>query len=179
MSNKGDGRVRVDALDRTGVAFNFVPTTTASVGGLLAVFPDPLPRLDIIEAAGKAIPIDSGPTQVLLPAGSPASQVVKVRAKDFGQLVPIRVVLTPDSGPAQSFWRVMVKVRAKRSAEARQCSLLCIARTPSRRRSRRVPSPSALGVDAAAQPELERRLAYCLVLQREVGCEAISLEPSR
>jgi len=103
ISNKGDGRVRVDALDRTGIAISFNPATTASVGGLMVVFPDPLPRLDIVDAAGRAIPIDSGPVQVLLPAGSPAAQVIKVRARDFGQAVPIRVVLTPDSGPSQSY----------------------------------------------------------------------------
>ena len=49
------------------------------------------------------IAIDSGPAQVLLPSGSSPNQTVKVRAKDFGQPVPIRVVLTPDSGPAQNY----------------------------------------------------------------------------
>lgn len=102
-SGKGDGRIRVDALDRTGIAFGYQPVTSASVGGLMAVFPDPLPRLDIVEAAGRAIPVDSGPTQVLLPTGSPPNQTIKVRARDFGQTVPIRVVLTPDNGPSQSF----------------------------------------------------------------------------
>ncbi|MCI0536361.1 MAG: hypothetical protein L0Z50_14160 [Verrucomicrobiales bacterium] len=102
-SGKGDGRIRVDALDRTGLNFGFSPNTTASVGGLMVVFPDPLPRLDIIEAAGRVIPVDSGPSQVLLPAGSSPNQTVKVRARDFGQSVPIRVVLTPDNGPSQAY----------------------------------------------------------------------------
>jgi hypothetical protein len=103
LNLKGDGRIRIDALDRSGIAFNFVPTTTATVGGLLAVFPDPMPRLDVVEAAGRAVAIDSGPAQVLLPAGTSPNQTVKVRAKDFGQTVPIRVVLNPDSGPSQSY----------------------------------------------------------------------------
>lgn len=102
-NNNGDGRTRIDALDRIGIGFSFFPNTTATVGGLMAVFPDPLPRLDIVEAGGKVIPVDSGPAQVLLPSGSSPNQTVKVRAKDFGQRVPIRLVLTPDSGPAQNY----------------------------------------------------------------------------
>jgi hypothetical protein len=97
------GRVRVDSLDRSSLNFDFVPDDTATVGGFMVVFPNPFPRLDIIEAAGRAVPLDSGPTQVLLLAGSPASQVIKVAARDFRQNVPIRVVLTPDNGPSQSF----------------------------------------------------------------------------
>ena len=69
----------------------------------MAVFPDPFPRLDIVEAAGRAIAVGDGPTQVLLPSGSSPNQTVKIRARDFNQLVPIRVVLTPDSGPAQTY----------------------------------------------------------------------------
>ena len=101
--NGGAGRARVDTLDRSALSFNFAPNNTASVGGFMVVFPDPLPRLDIIETAGRAIPMDSGPTQVLLPIGSSANQIVKVRAQDFAQNVPIRVTLTPDNGPAQTY----------------------------------------------------------------------------
>lgn len=102
-SNRGDGRIRVDALDRSSLNLTFFPSTVASVGGFMAVFPDPFPRLDIVEAAGRAIAVGDGPTQVLLPSGSSPNQTVKVRARDFNQLVPIRVVLTPDSGPAQTY----------------------------------------------------------------------------
>lgn len=99
---RGDGRIRVDTLDRSDLRISFLPNTVASVGGLMVVFPDPLPRLDIVEAAGRQVPLDT-PTQVLLPTGSPAAQSIRVRARDFGQVVPIRVVLTPDSGPAQTY----------------------------------------------------------------------------
>ncbi len=102
-SGKGDGRIRVDTVDRTGLALIFNPNTVATIGGLMATFPDPLPRLDITEAAGRPIAIDSGPAQVLLPTGSPVNQTIKVRAKDFGQIVPIRLVLTPESGVSQSY----------------------------------------------------------------------------
>ena len=61
-----------------------------------------MPQLSIIEAAGTTVPVDT-PTQVILPTGSAAEQVVRVQAQDFGQVVPIRVVLTPDSGPSVSY----------------------------------------------------------------------------
>jgi hypothetical protein len=99
----GHGRIRVDTLDLSQLALNFNPPATASLGSLMLVFPTPLPRLDVIAAAGTAIPVGSGPVIVNLPFNSPAAQVVKVQAKDFGQLIPIRVVLTPDHGPAKSY----------------------------------------------------------------------------
>jgi hypothetical protein len=102
-ATSGAGRIRVDTLDRSGVNLNYSPVNIASVGGFMQVFPNPMPRLDIVEAAGRAIALDAGPTQVLLPSGSPANQVVKVRARDFGQNIPIRLVVTPDNGPAQTY----------------------------------------------------------------------------
>src|SRR5207253_10392135 len=65
-TGSGLGRIRVDAIDRTQMNLSFssgAPVT--SVGSLMIVFPTPLPRLDISEAAGTAIPQGSGP--VLLP----------------------------------------------------------------------------------------------------------------
>jgi hypothetical protein len=38
-----------------------------------------------------------------LPSGTSPNQTIKVRARDFGQVVPIRVVLTPDNGAATSY----------------------------------------------------------------------------
>ena len=97
------GRIRVDTQDRSQLALNFNPPATASLGSLMLVFPTPLPRLDVVAAAGTAIPVGSGPVLVNLPFHSPAAQVVKVQARDFGQLVPIRVVLTPDHGSAKIY----------------------------------------------------------------------------
>ena len=99
----GMGRIRIDTLDRTGINLTYLPANTTSVGGFMVVFPNPVPRLDIVEAAGRTIAVDAGPTQVLLPSGSPATQVIKVRARDFAQVVPIRVVITPDNGPSQNY----------------------------------------------------------------------------
>ena len=42
----------------------------------------------------------SGPVSVILPAGTSPNQTIKVRARDFGGVVPIRVRLTPESGNA-------------------------------------------------------------------------------
>ena len=97
------GRIRVDTQDRSQLALNFNPPATASLGSLMLVFPAPLPRLDVIAAAGTAISVGSGPVIVNLPFNAPAAQVVKVQAQDFGQLIPIRVVLTPDHGPAKTY----------------------------------------------------------------------------
>ncbi len=59
--------------------------------------------MDIVEAAGRPILPDSGPASILLPTGTSPNQTIRVRARDFGQSVPVRVVLTPDSGPSVSY----------------------------------------------------------------------------
>ncbi len=99
----GLGRIRVDTLDRSQMNFNFVPNSSVAVGSLLLVQPTPLPRLDLVEVAGRAVAVGSGPVQVLLPFGAPAQQTIKVRAQDFNQVVPVRVVLTPESGAARRY----------------------------------------------------------------------------
>jgi hypothetical protein len=102
-TNNGDsggaGRVRIDTIDRTRIRFNYSPSIAVlSVGSFMAVFPPVVPKLDIIEAAGQAIP-GGAPVDVLLPFGSNPNQTVKVRASDFTGSVPIDVVLVPTSGP--------------------------------------------------------------------------------
>jgi hypothetical protein len=71
-----------------------------SIGSFMSVFPPVVPKLDIIEAAGQAIP-GGAPVDVLLPFGSNPNQTVKVRATDFAGTLPIEVVLVPTSGPRQ------------------------------------------------------------------------------
>lgn len=92
----GNGRIRVDTMDRGGVAFNFQGVFT--VGANLVAIPPVLPWLDTIEVAGNPVPVDSPPVTFTLPFGSETNRTVKIQARDFGRLVPIRVVLTPDSG---------------------------------------------------------------------------------
>lgn len=85
------------------MSLNPLPNYVAAIGSLMVVQPSPLPRLDVIEVAGNAIPPGSGPVVVTLPFGAPASQTVKVRARDLGQVVPLRLVLTPESGASRSY----------------------------------------------------------------------------
>jgi hypothetical protein len=102
VCNGGDGRIRVDTTSRRSVIFSSFPSP--SIGANLAVFPSPLPRLDIIDAAGTAIPEGNpGPVTVQLPFGSSSNRTVTVQARDFNGVVPISLVLTPDSGRAQIY----------------------------------------------------------------------------
>ena len=96
----GLGRIRVDSIDRTALQLSFSPnSSTTSVGSTMFVFPDVVPRLDIVQAAGQIIAEGTpDPVTVLLPFGSSSSQVVVVRAHHFTGVVPINVVLTPDNG---------------------------------------------------------------------------------
>ena len=113
----GHGRIRVDSIKRTALQFNFQPTSVTSVGSTMLVFPTPLPRLDVIEAAGKVIQPGSGPVFVQLPYNAPTNQTVVVQAKDFDAVVPIRVVLTPDNGD-QLFYDAAIDNHAANPASA-------------------------------------------------------------
>lgn len=99
----GEGRIRIDALTRTDIAFSFDPVSSTSIGSMMLVFPTPLPRLDITEAAGTPIPPGSGPVTIILPFGSATNRTVKVQASNFNDLVPIDVVLTPDNGKPTTY----------------------------------------------------------------------------
>jgi hypothetical protein len=91
----GEGRTRVDCLDRAGLSLPGVQ----SFGNVMVVFPNPLPTLSIIKAAGTDIAEGAtNPVTVFLPSGTPASQSVTVRAKNFGGSVPVRVALIPEVG---------------------------------------------------------------------------------
>ncbi len=92
----GLGRIRVDTLERDGVAFNF--QGLSSVGGNLLAIPPTPPRLDTVEVAGTAFPEGSIPGVVLLPFGSTPERTIKVQARGFGKVVPLRITLTPDAG---------------------------------------------------------------------------------
>jgi hypothetical protein len=96
----GHGRVRIDGFERSA-AFNYanVPAVCISGGAFMTVFPPSRPRLDIVEAAGTSIALDTpSPVSILLPLGSSANRTIKVRAENFGTSVPVQVVLTPAEG---------------------------------------------------------------------------------
>lgn len=96
----GSGRIRIDAFDKTKLGpLRFLPNVSiGSIGTFMLVEPNPLPRIDILAAAGTAIPVDSGPVQVVLPTGTSTSQTVTVQATDFTGIVPIEVVVLPENG---------------------------------------------------------------------------------
>jgi len=98
-NHSGYGRFRVATLDRSGFDVRVFPDSRArTLGSFMVVSPTPLPRLDIISAAGSAIAEGSGPVLVTLPNDSPSTQSVTVQARDFVGLVPIEVVVTPENG---------------------------------------------------------------------------------
>jgi hypothetical protein len=94
----GLGRIRIDTLNRSAIQFSGNMQQVGTVGANLMVFQSPVPRLDIIDAAGTAIPEGSGPVLINLPFGSDSNRTVTVQAEGFDAQVPIRVVLTPASG---------------------------------------------------------------------------------
>jgi len=97
----GAGRIRIDAIDRTALQLRFSPLATTAIASLLVVFPDIIPRLDVVETAGQIIQVGQpDPVMVLLPFGSTTLRTVTVQATDFVGIVPIDIVLTPESGPS-------------------------------------------------------------------------------
>src|SRR5262249_18225970 len=97
-NGSGNGRGRIDTLNRSGISFNYTAVGVTSIGSLMTVVPSPNPRLDVVEAAGTAIPQGSGPVLIQLPFGSDPNRVIKVQAQDFNDVVPITIQLTPDNG---------------------------------------------------------------------------------
>ncbi len=93
------GRVRMDAIDASGLRRGVAPAYALSVGTVMVARLNPEPRLDLTEVAGKAIPEGtSGLVQITLPTGSDPKSTVKVKARNFGAVIPLEIVLTPDSG---------------------------------------------------------------------------------
>lgn len=97
----GRGRIRIDALDRNGVNLSFQPSEAVSLGVAMIALASPLPRLDIIQAAGASIAEGTpNPVTIALPSGADPNQTVVVQARDFNAIVPIQVILTPEHGQA-------------------------------------------------------------------------------
>jgi hypothetical protein len=67
----------------------------------MVAIPSSNSKLSIASAAGTLVVEDvNAPVAVILPAGTNPNQTIKVRARDFGGIVPIRIRLIPDSGEA-------------------------------------------------------------------------------
>jgi len=99
------GRTRIDCLDR--IAWRNLNLQNAgkwTVGAQMFVFPPGNPKLDIINAAGTAIPEGTNaPVVVTLPVGSSTNQIVRVQARGFTNDVSIRVKITPENAPSATF----------------------------------------------------------------------------
>ncbi len=68
------------------------------------VFPPGNPKLDIVSAAGTAIPESAdNPVSVTLPVGASTNQIVRVQARGFTNDIPIRVKITPENAPSATF----------------------------------------------------------------------------
>lgn len=96
---RGVGRVRIDSLNRTGFAFDHRAVYAAGAN-LIARLPAE-PSLRLVHAAGTDIgPATQGVVRVVLPAGAPAEQPVRIQARGFNAAVPIRVTLYPENAAA-------------------------------------------------------------------------------
>jgi len=98
----GAGRIRIDTQDRSQMNLNM--SGRVSVGVNMTVFPSPNPRLDIVEVAGRAVPLGTNATvRIQLPLNPPTNQTVKILATDFIGTATLEVVIAPDNGPAMRF----------------------------------------------------------------------------
>jgi hypothetical protein len=101
----GHGRIRIDAFEISGAAgMAFDPRSSLSAGSSVFVFPQSRPTVDIISAAGNDIaPGTQGPVRLNLPFNSSTTQNVRLRAANFGGVVPVSVVVTPAHGDPTEF----------------------------------------------------------------------------
>jgi len=81
----------VDTLDRDQLRLNFQPVASLSVGANMFIFPATVPALDIVEVAGTAVPIGSGPVHFQLPFGSDPNRTTKVQAEAGTELCRLKL----------------------------------------------------------------------------------------
>lgn len=93
----GIGRIRFDTPNARAANLNL--QGSFSIGSLMLTKLPVEPQLGIVQVGDRPIPQDApGTVNVIFPTGTTAERVVRVQAKDFGSVVPIRVALTPDYG---------------------------------------------------------------------------------
>lgn len=96
------GRIRMDAVRYDGLNLGDInPNYALSYGSMMATgLEGGRPQLSVASFAGQESGTNSlTPLNVILPNGSATNQSVTIRAQNFGTLVPVSVVLTPDNGP--------------------------------------------------------------------------------
>lgn len=70
----------------------------------MVVFPTNAPHLDITQVGTNNLPVGIGSAvSFIFPQDSPTNQKVRAQASNFARVVIIRVVLTPDHGPSNSY----------------------------------------------------------------------------
>jgi hypothetical protein len=103
----GFGRIRIDRIqpgevtlyDIDGDPAVLSSNNFATFGSNMVVTPPNLPLLRIVEAANQPVAPDrNDPVFVLLPPGAPAAQTVRVAVTNFNDSVPLRCILTPETG---------------------------------------------------------------------------------
>lgn len=104
------GRARIDSLNigNLTVSDEGGPSPKSrdfvTYGSNMTVFPPNFPGLRITQVGTQVIPgTQVAPVFVLFPAGSPATQTVTVSCTNFNSTVPLRAVVTPQSGSTQTF----------------------------------------------------------------------------
>lgn len=106
-ANAGNhGRIRIDLYNRFNLHLGFSPrgTNVVSIGSCMTIFPSKMPKLDIIKAAGQDIPEGTmSDVRIILEFEDPEDQIVRVQARNFSGIVPISVVLIPESGSTSQF----------------------------------------------------------------------------
>jgi hypothetical protein len=105
VGRAGSGRSRIDTTDRFAWrGLHLANNGKWTVGSQMFVFPPGNPHLDIITAAGTAIPEGTNsPVTVTLPVGSSTNQIVRVQGRGFTNDTAIRVKITPENAPSATF----------------------------------------------------------------------------
>jgi hypothetical protein len=94
----GAGRIRIDCLDAYAFRTLQIYDSASTRGSQMFVFKPVIPRLDIIELMGQAIPEGTqNPVQIVLPPGVATNATLTVQARNFSADVPISVVVTPEN----------------------------------------------------------------------------------
>ena len=104
----GYGRARIDTTSpgqlTVGSGGLNLSATHTTFGSNMVVFPPNPPLVRIVEAAGQAIAKGrTDPVFVLLPTGAAETQEVKVEVENFGTIVPLRAIVSPESGERGTF----------------------------------------------------------------------------
>lgn len=100
----GSGYARIDTLVPESVGLTSSPSEALFLGSFLSVFPQNLPTLRFVEVAGTSIPANqTGPVDIFLPDGTPASQTVRIEGADLIGSVPIVVQVSPLNGSAVNY----------------------------------------------------------------------------